>query len=818
MKMSNWLKILIGILSSLIAILFFASIFFYKMLKSSLPEYEGTIQSDKISFDIEIYRDSLAIPYIFAETDEDVAFALGYIHAQERLFIMDLIRRAGEGRLAEILGEKALPFDKMFRTLGIKKSIQENYSLYDTNVIKILQAYSDGVNKFIEENKGNYSIEFDVLEYQPENWQPIHSFIIVRMMAWELNLSWWVDFTYSELIEKFSINKLLEILPDISESNLEKIPVSKNILSLTKEFVKTNLAFRNLIGWRGTQIGSNNWVVNSSKSSSGKPIIANDPHLAFSAPGKWYAVVIKSKNWNAAGVTLPGVPGIVIGKNENISWALTNLMNDDADYFYETLDSAKRNYLLDGKWVPLQIIKDTIKIKNQKEFILEIKRVHRGPIISEIHPFTFIYNQSGKAYSAISIQWLGNLFSDEVLAFLNINKARNFTEFKEGIKHFSLPGQNFLYADKNGNIGYVMGAKIPRRSKTASTIISDGKNSANDWIGFVSEDELISILNPIENFFATANNNLFPNFNYHISNLWEPTSRFDRIIFLLNKKDKHSVVDFELYQLDQTSEYAKQIVPHIIKAFENIKIKDENLLEALELLEEWDYEMSPSNQVSSIYQVFLKYLLKNIFLDEMGEDLFNKFLFIVNVPYRSLLKVLQSETSWFDDVTTKRIEDKKFIIRKSLSDALTFLENKFGKDLSYWQWGRLHKVTFKHPFSGNLKLIDKFINIGPFEIGGDGTTILNTEFPFAKSVEEFSAFKHEEFENVLGPSMRFIYDFAEPDEINLILTTGQSGNVFSQHYSNMSEYWLKGKMIKVKTDEESIKTPDKKLLKFVRVK
>lgn len=814
--MPKWLKIIIGLFSSLILVTIFAGIFFYNMLSSSLPKYEGTIQSHKIFSDIEIYRDSFAVPYIIADNDEDVAFAIGYLHAQERLFIMDLIRRAGEGRLAEILGEKALPFDKMFRTVGIKRTILENYSNYDPQVIKILQAYSNGVNHYIEQNKGNYSIEFDVLGYQPEKWKPLHSLIIIRMMGWELNLSWWVDFTYAELLEKFGKDKLLEILPDISENNLQKIPSSKSISQLSKDYIKTNLEFRNLIGWRGSQVGSNNWTVNSNKSISGKPIIANDPHLAFSAPGKWYAVVINSKQWKAAGVTLPGVPGIVIGKNENISWALTNLMNDDADYFYEKLDSTRQNYFLDGRWQPLEIIKDTIKIKNQKSEIFEIRKTHRGPLISEIHPFSFIYNESDKKYSAISMKWLGNLFSDEMLAFLKINKAANFNEFKEAVSYFALPGQNFLYADKQGNIGYVMGTKIPIRATSASTIISDGTTSANDWKGFATKDEMAFVFNPTENFFATANNNLFPNFKYHISNLWEPSSRIDRINFLLKQKVKHSVKDFQNYQMDQTSEYAKQVVPYILSAFKDVKVKDKNLSESLELLENWDYEMSQFNQVTSIYQVFLKFLLRNIYLDEMGEDLFNKFLFIANVPYRSLLKILQSDSNWFDDVSTTQIENKNTIIRKSLSDALTYLEKNYGKELSNWQWGRIHKVTFKHPFSGAFNPVDRFINIGPYEIGGDGTTIFNTEYPFAKSIEEFSAFRHEEFENVLGPSMRFIFDFAKPDEFYLILTTGQSGNLFSNHYSDMSQKWLEGKLLKIRTDEASIKSSDKKILRIIR--
>ncbi len=818
LSMPKWLKIVIGIISSLIAVTIFAGIFFYNMLTSSLPDYEGMIESDKIKSTIEVYRDSFAIPYVVAENDEDVAFALGYLHAQERLFIMDLIRRAGEGRLAEILGEKALPFDKMFRTVGIKRNILKNYNNYNSQVIKILKAYSNGVNHYIEKNKGNYSIEFDVLGYQPEEWKPLHSLIIIRMMGWELNLSWWVDFTYAELVEKFGKDKLLEILPDISEQNLQKIPSSKNIASLAEDFIRTNLTFRNFVGWRGTQIGSNNWAVNANKSFSGKPIIANDPHLAFSAPGKWYAVVINSNDWNAAGVTLPGVPGIVIGKNQNISWALTNLMNDDADYYYEKIDSSGKNYFLDGKWKPLKLIKDTIKIKNLKDEVIEIRETHRGPIISDIHPFSFIYNDSNKKYSAITIQWLGNLFSDEMLAFLKINKAKNFNEFRDAVTHFALPGQNFLYADNQGNIGYVMGAKIPIRSSTASTIISDGTKSENDWKGFVPNEEMAVVFNPPENFFATANNNLFPNFKYHISNLWEPSSRIDRINFLLKNKDKLSVQDFQNYQMDQSSEYAKQIVPFILEAFNDVNIKDKNMAESLELLENWDYEMNAFNQVTSIYQVFLKYLLRNIYSDEMGEDLFNKFLFIANVPYRSLLKTMQSDTDWFDVITTNQIENKNFIIRKSLSDALNHLEKNFGKDLSTWQWGRIHKTTFKHPFNGAFKPIDNFINIGPFEIGGDGTTLFNTEYPFSKSIEEFSAFRHEEFENVLGPSMRFIFDFANPDEIYLTLATGQSGNIFSDHYSDMSELWLEGKLIKIKTDEQSIKSSGKKLLRMLRAK
>ncbi|MEB2355229.1 MAG: penicillin acylase family protein, partial [Ignavibacteriales bacterium] len=797
-----------GLSISFIIIFIVAGAIFYNMLSSSLPAYQGIITSSKIISDIEIYRDSFAVPYIFAENDNDAAFALGYVHAQERLFTMDFIRRAGEGRLSEILGDEAVPFDNMFRTVGIKRNILRNYSRIDPSVISLLQSYSDGVNAYIEERKGNYSIEFDVLGYQPEKWKPLHSLIIIKMMAWELNMSWWTDLTFSELIQKLGEKKALEILPDYPENAPTIIADNFKYLSaINSSLVETDKAFRNFIGWTGTHIGSNNWVVNANKSTSGKPIIANDPHLAFSAPGKWFAATVNSKEgWKTSGVTLPGVPGIVIGKGENISWVLTNVMNDDADFYIEKLDSSDSKYFVDGQWRDLRIIKDTIKVKNGKDRVIEIKETHRGPIISDIHTFNFIYNTAESEFPPISMKWLGNEFSDEMLGFYKINKAKNWNQFREGVKYFGIPGQNFVYADTTGNIGYIMGARIPLRKKNNPTLVFDGTNTENDWQGYVPVEEIPVVLNPKENFITSANNKILKDFKYHISNLWEPSSRIDRIYELLNSKEKHSAEDFKKYQMDITSPYAKLITSHIVKAFEGIKINDNNLKTAIELLSEWDFNLKKQSQTPSIYVVTLKYLLHNIYYDELGDDLFNRFVFLANVPFRSLLRVLDKpESLIFDDISTAKTESKNEIIRKSLADALTFLEENLGKDLTNWQWGRLHTVTFKHAFSGNFSLLDKYINIGPYEIGGDGTTINNTEYPFSESIDKYPMFSHSEFENILGPSMRYIYDFAKPDQYYLILTTGQSGNVMSDNYRDQTPYWLQGKYMLIKTDESSIR-------------
>jgi penicillin G amidase len=812
--MRRWLKITLTVLITSLVIFIIGGYVMYRMLLTSLPVYEGTIQSEKIRDEIKIYRDSMAVPYIIAQNDEDVAFALGFLHAQERMFVMDMIRRAGEGRLSEILGEETVPFDLMFRTIGIKKTADLIQEKMNIEMLKLLEAYSDGVNLYIKESKNRFTFEFDILGYQPEEWKPVHSLIIIRMMGWELNLSWWTDLAFTELVQKLGEEKVKEILPDYPENAPTIIPSEiKKFAAVPRSFIETDKAFRKFIGMNGTHIGSNNWTVGPDKSASGKPIIANDPHLAFSAPGKWYAVVIKSADWNAAGVTLPGVPGIVIGKNENISWTLTNLMNDDADFYFETLDSSRTKYLLDNEWKDLTIIKDTIGVKGTDGVPYQIKLTHRGPIISSIHPYSFIYNEDERTYPPISFRWIGNEVSDELDAFIGINKANNWNEFKSAVHKFNLPGQNFVYADKDGNISYLFGGALPLRESNTTTFVFDGSTSKNDWKGFVSRDELPSLFNPDKNYIATANNKVIKDFKYHISNLWEPPSRIERITELLNSREKHSSEDFMNYQMDIFSSYAKQFVPYILNAFDGIKITDDNLNKSLELLEKWDFEMHKFSQTPSIFLTFFDKLLKNTYLDEMGEDLYNQYVFLANIPYRNILELFANpDSDWFNDVNTTAKETRDEIIRKSLADALTELENKYGSNIKFWQWGKLHKVTFKHPFSGNAGLLDRLINIGPYEIGGDGTTIFNTEYSFSESIEEFSLFKHEPFENDLGPSMRFIYDFANADEFYLILTTGQSGNVLSDHYSDMTEMWLIGGYMRIRTDENSIINPSNKLL------
>jgi len=819
--MQRWLKVTIGIISSLIILLSVGGYIIYRLLSSSLPGYSGKISVKNIKDEISIYRDSMAIPYIIAKSDADAAFALGYAHAQDRMFTMDLIRRAGKGRLSEVIGPKSIPFDKMFRTVGIYRVASKILEQIDPSTRELLEAYSNGVNLYIQQAKGNYPIEFDILGYDPEDWSPVDCIIISRMMAWELNISWWVKFACIDLIQKFGYDKVKDILPSYDENGPyiaakeSTIPkyFGKDTPQISPAFMETDKAFREFMGWTGTHIGSNNWVVNGNMSVSGKPIIANDTHLALSAPGNWYVAVIKTPDLNVAGFTFPGAPGIIIGENHDIAWALTNIMEDDVDFYSEKIDSTGKKYLYNGSWNILNIQKDTIKVKNSADVPFEIKSTVHGPIVSNIHPYNFIGDENRTNSAVISMNWLGSYVSNEVLTFNKINKAKNRSDFKEALSTYSVPGQNFVYADKSGNIGYLFGAKLPVRESNSPPLIYDGTTDKNNWKGFLPDNEIPELYNPPQNYIASANNKTLKDFKYYISNLWEPASRIERITQLINSKQKHSVKDFETYQIDFISPYAEKITGFILAAFNKIKITDENLKIALKLFSNWDFRMGQYSQPAAIYSEFFKYLMRNIFYDKMGNDLYNEFVFVQNIPFRSLQQLMDNPQSiWFDDPLTAQKENRDDLIRKSLADALSDLETNNSPNPADWQWGRIHMVLFKHSFSGVSSIIDRLVNIGPYEIGGDGTTIFNTEYSFTTGDIMIPQFKHKEFENNLGPVMRYIYDFSAPDEINLILTTGESGNVMSNHYSDMTDYWLNGKYLKIKTDYNSIENKSNNLL------
>ncbi|GJQ64730.1 MAG: penicillin amidase [Melioribacteraceae bacterium] len=785
--MSINFKVLIGVVLSSLVLLPGVLIFGYILINRTIPPSSGELSNSLVQNDVKIYTDANGIAYISSVSEEDAMRALGFQHAKERLFQMEVMRRVAAGRLSEVVGAEALPVDKLFRTIGLARIVERDYPKLNDTTKQVLQAYSEGVNIVLNEYGSRFAPELNLFPEEVELWKPEDSFLISKLVGWTLNLSWWTDAAYIDLANKLGADAVEAIIPQFDENKKMTIPKGKVAdVSPAISMVEVDRSFRKMFGLDGTQVGSNNWVVSPAKSASNKAMIANDPHLAVLHPNLWYFTVISAREFSAAGFTIPGAPGVVIGKNDVMAWGYTNVMADDCDFYYETIDSSGKKYLFDGEWKDFEVIEEKIVVKDSTDVELEILINHRGPVINNIRPNTLLHYEK-PASSTITMRWTGFEFSDEPGAILKVNRSRNIAEFIEAVEGFKLPGQNFMFADSAGNIGYLCAARLPIRKDKFPTYIYDGSKSQNDWSGFVPYKKMPRIINPATNYLASANNKVMKDFEYHISNIWEPDSRIRRINQFLDRDTTFSVNDFEIMQNDIKSVYAEDFVPKIIEIFSNVEVTDKNLKTVLELLRQWDYEMEAESQTPAIFSVFKMKMLENLFLDEMGETYLKEYTFMTNISHRILQEYFNGRTSeWIDDKDSDELENFKDIVKKSLVDAVIWLEQNYGKNPSGWQWGKLHKLKFTHPFSQGAEILSPLFDIGPFEVSGDGTTLSNTEFSF-----------NTPYDVKVVASMRMIYDFSARDIIKIALPTGQSGHFNSENYDNLTEGWIKGQYIDV---------------------
>jgi penicillin G amidase len=811
--MNKYAKGIIGTLLIVIPAVLVLGFLFKQLTNKSFYKNSGSTEIKGIKSEVKIYSDDYGVPHIISSNDEDMYFALGYMHAHDRLWQMDLTRRVAEGKLSEIFGSSTLEFDRLFRTIGINRFAYRWYENISPKSKQILNAYTDGVNSFITSHYNKLPIEFDLLKYRPMPWQPQHSLMATRMMAWELNLAWYTDYIFGELVNKVGLEKVSEIFPDstidifkkqviedtTSTDSLKEI-TSRRInetIALGNGFFKTYQNYSDFFSINCTHTGSNSWVVSSDKSETGKPILANDPHLAFMAPSKWYEVHLKSISVDVTGMSIAGIPGVAIGHNRVISWGLSNLMNDDNDFFLLERDALDANkYKYKNHTYPLDSLVEKISVKDSEEVRFVVKNAITGPVISNLKTRGFITENGESFYNnkLLTFKWTGFEFSDEVNAFYRINTAKNWWEFKSGLKEFCAPAQNFIYADTAGNIGYKAAGYVPIRKTEYKNDFIIPSFTDMEWEGFVDFNELPETYNPKQDYIVTANTNPFEwlkteNKNhFYISYIWEPPSRFDRINLLLQGGFKFNISEFKLMQASYQSPYAKEVAGYILGAFKDIKDINNETNDVLNKLRNWNGEMPANESIAAIYNSFFIQLLKNIYLDELGEDVFHDFLMIPNLPFRSTLLILRNYRSdnplWFDDINTPRVETRDEIIRKSLFDALNFLKAKFNNnDINSWHWGALHKVTFKHPLGIVPQLAASF-NLGPFEVGGDQTTVNNAEFSFSEAI------KKGNYDNILGASMRMIVDLSDISHSLSVNTTGQSGQPLHPNYSDQTRLWL----------------------------
>ena len=791
--MSRLSKALLGVSVTCLVVLLALFFFLRHLVTKSYPKTDGTVVvGTGVHSNVDVYRDEYGVPHLRANDEDDLMFTAGYVHAQDRLWQMDMLRRAGQGRLSEILGPSTLDLDKLFRTIGLSRIAQEIAGQLHPESRRMLENYASGVNSFITSHRGAYPAEFDLLNYEPEPWTPEQSLLIVRLMAWELNLSWWTDLTYGEIATKVSPGKLLEIIPgypDSVEATVSAFNSGKRSPGV-RSFLDATRRYRELFGLGSPEGGSNAWVVDSSKSLSGKPILANDPHLPIPAPSRWYEIHLSAPGLNVAGVSLVGTPVIVIGHNDSIAWGLTNAMIDEADFYIEQVDSLDgHTYAYQGKLEVFEEHEEKILVKDADSVVITVRSSRHGPIISDVHP-TNKHQDSLRPEQAVAIRWTGFDVSDELFGFYLMNRAENAKQFEDGLRQIAVPCQSVVYADVAGNIAYWTAGRIPLRGKQSALFPLPGWTSETEWKGFIPFEELPAMMNPASGIIACANQKIADkSYPHYLSMHWEPPSRIQRIRHLLASAEKFSGEDFKQFQQDVVSIHASEVVPNILSAFSGETISDPYLSEALTYLRNWDDRYTRGDVATSIFNSFFLHVVHNIYADEMGEELYGDFVFSGRIPYRVTSQLLAADSSlWWDDVRTLQQESKQEILRASLVDAVNELKISLGNEMKNWRWGELHTVTFQHPF-GTRKPLDKVFNIGPFPIGGGGTTLNKTEFRFTAP-----------YAATVGASMRQVIDLAHPHDASMVITSGQSGQALHQHYDDQTPLWLNGGYHQVTTD------------------
>ena len=741
---------------------------YYYLLLRPLPQIDGALQVAGLTGRVEVIRDRWGVPHIYAQNETDLFFAQGYVCAQDRLFQMDLNRRIGSGRLAEVVGQPGLSTDEFMRTLGLRRVAEMEAARLsqDPETQTALEAYARGVNAFIETHRDNLPVEFTILGYTPEPWTPADSLVWGKVMAYSLSGNYSSELLRAALIERLGEERARELTPPYAKDAPVIVPPGVSYRDTgAGELLAQTRQMRAWLGLDAPGIGSNNWVVAGTKTTTGQPLLANDPHLGIQMPSIWWEVHLVGGRFDVIGAAFPGVPGVVIGHNRRIAWGVTNVGPDVQDLYLEKVNPANpRQVEYQGQWEDVRVVQEVIRIKGGETRTIEVLITRHGPIINDV-----LAQAQGR--QPLALRWTALEPGTISQSVLLLDQASNWEEFRAALAYWTVPSQNFVYADVDGNIGYQMPSLVPMRAKGQGLVPVPGWTGEYEWTGYIPFDELPRAYNPAQGYIATANNRVIGDeYPYFISAEWDPGYRATRIVEALEGKDRLSADDFRALHADVTSVPARVLVPALLK----LPPQTDDQRRAMDALRGWDYRLTTDSVPAAVYEVWLNRLVRNTFGDELG-DLADSYSGRAGV--RMLVGLRETPDSpWFDDVTTTGKETWADLALRSLDEAVAFLRERLGGDERGWQWGKLHTATFAHQLGG-VKPLDLILNKGPFSNGGDGFTVNNTGYD-------------SQYRQRTVPSYRQIIDLSDWHRCVSVHTTGQSGHPGSPHYADFIPLWL----------------------------
>ncbi len=767
------------------------SILFWS-LGHSVAVTDGKIEMDYIKSEVVISRDKNSIPTITAKSDMDAYAALGFVHAQDRLWQMEMARRIGSGRLSEVLGRKSLNSDKLMKTLGFYRRAEGMLPMLGEKYLEILNAYTAGVNEGIEA-LSVLPPEYQLLMFSPEKWTRIDTLVSLQLMNWKLSSNLGAELVRGALIRNFGVKRTNYLMPEVEETGL----IGKNrgasmVSSVISEFGDFVLP--------KSFLGSNSWVLSGDYTKTGKVILASDPHLQNSIPSSWYVVEIKSKDLKVSGATLPGLPFVSIGKNEDIAWGVTSMMADTQDVALEKINPLNRNqYMIDGEYLDMEIYREKISIKKQflkpkKEPVeILIRETNSGPLLSDV-----LGEIEGYAFS---VKWVGDKELEGTFeSMIDLNYAKNWDEFSSALKKYVSPASNFMYGDIQGNIGYIGAGKIPNRKNRTGAVAHRGWNSDELWSGWIPFEEMPKSYNPEEGYVLTANNRVTSDdFDYYVTSDWAPGYRAKKIEEEIRKMVSETGGNVEVRHMESLQgNVDSYLYRNVIKEFVSDLEGSLAGSEVLDAINSWDGKMDRESIGATIAMSWISHFSRNIVEDELNSvgvasDAKRSLEHIVEIENQPFIeKVLRDDKNiWCDIVSTIHQESCKDIIFKSFNLAVEELTEKYGDDIEGWRWGDVHVSHFAHfPFSKSEFSPDKSMYegvitkfVGEFfhrsiETPGSGGTINVAPVSFQRDKKYFQFF---------GAGYRQVAYVGRDSPFNISQSTGQSGNPMSRHYDDLLE-------------------------------
>jgi penicillin amidase len=727
-----------------------------------LARLEGEVAVPGLKEPVEVLRDRWGVPHIYAKNQDDLFFAQGFVTAQDRLFQMDLWRRLAVGETAEILGRRGLEGDRFARLVKYRGSLDAEWASYVPDARRIATAFTHGINAYIDHIGDRLPIEFTVLGIRPKKWQPEDC--LGRMAGIVMTRNFRSEVARAELVAAVGIEKARRIAPvdPVQEygpaPGLDLAGIDRTVLAGYEAATRP---------WQFTASGgSNNWVVDGTLSVSGKPLLANDPHRSITVPSLRYLIHLHAPGWNVIGSGEPALPGVAVGHNDRIAWGFTIVGTDQADlYVEETNPDDATQYKVGDRWEKMTVVREQVPVHGEAAPVaLELRFTRHGPVL----------HQDAKRHRAYALKWVGSEPGTAgYLGCLAVDRARSWREFTDALKAWKSPAENMIYADVDGNIGWVAAGLTPVRKGWDGLLPVPGAAGAYEWQGFLAVKDLPQVYNPAKHLLATANHNILPqDYPHEIGYEWAPGYRFRRIEQRLMMKKHFSLEDFASIQQDNTS-LPGQALARLVRT---VDIHDPELRPYIELLAGWDGVLSRESQAGPLYAAWLQELLDGVYRPHVPERCL-EFLRSRNGVAVMLTALEHPEEAWFGkDPAAGR--DR--LLRETFARAVKKVQAKLGNDPSRWAWGKLHTVTFRHPLATLGPAYAQAFNLGPLPRPGDGLT------PNATS-------SNVQFEQISGASYRQLFDLADWDRGLATSAPGQSGQPGSPHYADLLPLWEEGK-------------------------